>query len=233
LGNLFNVSLGNPNDSGSGTGLDGSMGTVGSGCYGTTPHCFTVTGPFSNTQDFGYWTATDYVVDLTRAWLFYTDIGFQSVFNKTNGDFSVWPVRSGQSVANIIDAIDIDFSANPVDSVAGGIAGDVTANVTLGGVAVNDADITITVVNDGGLTGVTIDATGNLIVPAGTAGGTYIVNYMVCEIAMPTNCDSANATVLVKYAAPVAVPALSNTMLLMLLLSLLAIAGLRIRANKM
>ena len=41
LGNLFNVSLANPNRAG--TGVTG--GTVGTGCFGTAPHCLQNTAP--------------------------------------------------------------------------------------------------------------------------------------------------------------------------------------------
>ncbi|MGK0270350.1 MAG: hypothetical protein ACI88H_000994, partial [Cocleimonas sp.] len=60
LGNLFNVSLANPNDSGTGTGLDGSTGTAGTACFGIAPHCFQTTAPFSNAQSFAYWSGSSY-----------------------------------------------------------------------------------------------------------------------------------------------------------------------------
>ncbi|TDY59573.1 Ig-like domain-containing protein, partial [Algibacter lectus] len=52
-----------------------------------------------------------------------------------------------------IDAVINDFTATPVDGVTGGTAGDVTANDTLNGAAVDDTLINITLDNDGGLTG--------------------------------------------------------------------------------
>ncbi|WP_157632649.1 tandem-95 repeat protein, partial [Cochleicola gelatinilyticus] len=96
-----------------------------------------------------------------------------------------------------IDAVEDDYSATPVDGDAGGIAGDVTENDTLNGVAVNDDDITITLDDNGGLTGATIDADGNVIVPAGTPAGTYTITYTICEIADPSNCDTATAIIVV------------------------------------
>ncbi|WP_411801947.1 gliding motility-associated C-terminal domain-containing protein [Algibacter lectus] len=100
-------------------------------------------------------------------------------------------------VNGTIDAVINDFTATPVDGVAGGTAGDVTANDTLNGTAVDDTEITITLNNDGGLTGVTIDATGNVIVPAGSESGNYTLTYTICEIAVPSNCDTTTVEIVV------------------------------------
>ncbi len=97
--------------------------------------------------------------------------------------------------ASVIDAIDDDFSSNPIIDTAGGVAGDLTTNDTIDGIAVNDTDINITLDNDGGLTGVTIDANGGITIPAGTTSGDYTINYTICETTNPTNCDSAMALV--------------------------------------
>ncbi|WP_159018191.1 gliding motility-associated C-terminal domain-containing protein [Algibacter sp. L3A6] len=100
-------------------------------------------------------------------------------------------------VDGTIDAVVNDFTATPIDGVAGGTAGDVTANDTLNGTAVDDTEITITLDDDGGLTGVTIDATGNVIVPAGSESGNYTLTYTICEIAVPSNCDTTTVEIVV------------------------------------
>ncbi len=108
LGHLFNATvpsgLENPNQAGTGTGLDGSIGTIGSACVGSVPHCFTQTGPFDNTQAFAYWSGTEYAPDTVSAWLFLTYNGDQSRGNKVTSRISVWPVRSGQSAVAPVTA---------------------------------------------------------------------------------------------------------------------------------
>jgi len=107
---LFNAAapagLGNPNHAGTGTGLDASTGTIGSGCFGTAPHCFTNPGPFINTQSFLYWSGTEYAPSTTNAWIFNTGVGGQFIGVKVNGGLFVWPVRSGQSVVAPPEACD-------------------------------------------------------------------------------------------------------------------------------
>ncbi|WP_407277336.1 hypothetical protein R5O20_01915 [Tenacibaculum maritimum] len=95
------------------------------------------------------------------------------------------------SVVNVLGAPIVannDTDASGLDTVngfTGGIAGDVTENDTLNGVLVDDNDILITVLNEGGLTGVSIDGSGNLIVPSGTPSGSYTVTYQICEVLNP------------------------------------------------
>jgi uncharacterized repeat protein (TIGR01451 family)/gliding motility-associated-like protein len=97
----------------------------------------------------------------------------------------------------IIDAVLDDFNTTPVIGDIGGIAGDVTENDTLNGVAINDADFTITLDNNDGITGLIIDANGNVIVPAATPVGSYTIEYTICEKSDSENCDSAIALIVV------------------------------------
>ncbi|WP_456315517.1 T9SS type B sorting domain-containing protein, partial [Pseudomonas shirazensis] len=46
-------------------------------------------------------------------------------------------------------------------------------------------------------TGFTLNADGTVTVPANTAAGNYEVEYSICEITNPTNCDSAKSTIVV------------------------------------
>ena len=92
-----------------------------------------------------------------------------------------------------------DFSSTPVNGYGGGIAGDLTANDQLNGQPVNDNDITITL--DSNPVGATVDASGDLTIPAGTAAGDYTITYTVCEKLNPTNCSSSSVIITVEAAA--------------------------------
>ncbi|MFD1292758.1 PKD-like domain-containing protein, partial [Lutibacter holmesii] len=127
-------------------------------------------------------------------------------FTVTNDDGCTSAISSDVVIDNIICAIVDDFTSSPVDEVTGGTAGDVTANDTLNGILVTDTDITITLDDNDGISGLTIDANGNIIVPAGTSEGTYTIDYTICEIANTSNCSSNSATIVVDDAGdPIAV----------------------------
>jgi len=103
-----------------------------------------------------------------------------------------------------IDAINDDFTSTPINGTLGGVAGDVTtaSNDTLNGVVVIDTDMNLTIISDADTTliGATLENNGSLSVPAGTPAGTYNVKYQICENLNPSNCDEANATLLVEPA---------------------------------
>ena len=58
-----------------------------------------------------------------------------------------------------------------------------------------------TLTNNGGVTGLIINADGTLTVPAGVAAGTYTATYQICSLAAPTSCDTASTPITV--AAPI------------------------------
>jgi len=111
------------------------------------------------------------------------------VYVTVNGDLCGQPLGT-------LEAINDDFSSTPL-STSGGIAGDLTNNDLFNVNPVDDSTINITLNNNGGITGATIDANGNLIVPAGTPQGTYTVTYTICLISNPTTCDTATAIVVI------------------------------------
>jgi len=96
-----------------------------------------------------------------------------------------------------IDANPNDFSATPFNGAVGGTTASVFPNDRLNNVPFVDADVIPTIVADGGLTGVSINPDGTLMVPTGTPAGTYDVSYQICETFNPTNCDDAIATIVV------------------------------------
>jgi gliding motility-associated-like protein/uncharacterized repeat protein (TIGR01451 family) len=88
-------------------------------------------------------------------------------------------------------AIMDNFKANEINGLAGGTTGNVLTNDLFNGAPVKAADVVVAVKNNGGIAGLTIDAIGNLVVPKGTAPGSYVVTYTICDVNLPTNCSEA------------------------------------------
>ncbi|MFY2762448.1 hypothetical protein, partial [Arenimonas sp. MALMAid1274] len=92
----------------------------------------------------------------------------------------------------------VNDAAGPVNGfVANTNVVNVLGNDLLNGAAVNPADITLAPVTNGPLT---VNADGSVDVAAGTAAGTYTVDYEICELLNPANCDTATVTVTVEAA---------------------------------
>lgn len=70
------------------------MGILFYNVLGNTAGSLTNTGPFSNVQSSNYWSATEYASDTFDAWVFYTNIGSQEYYVKTNSHYA-WAVYSG------------------------------------------------------------------------------------------------------------------------------------------
>lgn len=131
-----------------------------------------------------------------------------------------------------IVANDDDFTATPVSSTTGGIAGNVLANDTLDGSPATTATVTLGQISSSD-PGVNLDAsTGNVTVAAGAGLGTQTLDYQICESASPSNCDSAVASLTV--AAGVAVdqielPAGGRWSAILLVLLIVALTAHRMR----
>ena len=101
-----------------------------------------------------------------------------------------------------IDAINDNMTLNPINSYIGGIAGNVFYNNgsgqdTFNSLPVISNQVTISVVNNAGVIGLTISNNGVVFVPSSTPAGTYSITYSICENLNPTNCDQATITILV------------------------------------
>ena len=108
-------------------------------------------------------------------------------------------------IRNSIEAINDNFQSKPINGLKGGVAGNVLTNDLLNERPVMANEVVISVLSDGGMKGVTIDALGNLNVPKGTPVGTYIVHYSICEVVDPTNCSDAIAVVEVFHGVDLAI----------------------------
>ena len=80
----------------------------------------------------------------------------------------------------------------------------VLSNDLLKGVAPTPSTVTLTVTTPASNPGVTLDtATGLVSVAAGTPAGNYTIDYQICEIGNPTNCASAQASIVVTASTPI------------------------------
>jgi hypothetical protein len=119
--------------------------------------------------------------------------GFREDFvPSNNNDEILGTISVGPIVAN-----NDDYSAFPVNAETGGAPGNILDNDLLNDNPINFNDVNIEIVFNDGLPGIIIDNDGTFNVPPGSLDGTYNVEYRICEIASPFNCDNAIVTVVV------------------------------------
>ena len=117
-----------------------------------------------------------------------------------NHNCSTATVTVAVGVSLIIARGDNNDNFRIANGANGGTTSSVLANDTLNGVTPpNTASITLHWHNVP--TGIRTNTDGTITVPAGTASGTYIVTYSICEALNPTNCSGiTTATVVVGQA---------------------------------
>jgi uncharacterized repeat protein (TIGR01451 family) len=126
------------------------------------------------------------------------------ILNPTNCDTATVTVTVG---AAVIDAVNDDYSATPVNGASGGSLPTVLSNDTLGGNPVTvgvGGNVTLTpgTAPTPAAGAITMNPDGTITIAPGTTAGTYTYPYTICEVLNPTNCDTATATVVVS-AAPI------------------------------
>ena len=90
----------------------------------------------------------------------------------------------------------IDANDDPDTTVAKGGAVEVLDNDRVNGSPATPTNVDITIANDGGLTGVTVDpATGKIKVPNDATLGTYEVEYRICVKGATSPCDTAKVKI--------------------------------------
>ena len=118
----------------------------------------------------------------------------------TNGTAVIDNSVTTACIPPVISANDVNFDLSTIDNTIGGTTPSVFDGVNANGtMPATDAaiDDNISISNDGGLTGVTINTDGTINVPAGTTPGVYNVEYSVCLTVDNTVCNTAIATILI------------------------------------
>ncbi|NRT13567.1 PKD domain-containing protein, partial [Flavobacterium sp. 14A] len=113
------------------------------------------------------------------------------VLNPDNCDTATVTVTVEKSPINAVDDI-----AGPINGNTGGTTPSVLTNDTLNGTPVNPSDVVITSTPNGPLTVNPVD--GTVTVAPNTPAGDYTVQYTICEVINPDNCDTATVTVTVE-----------------------------------
>jgi uncharacterized repeat protein (TIGR01451 family)/gliding motility-associated-like protein len=125
------------------------------------------------------------------------------ILNPTNCDNASVTVTV---IPAIIDAVN-DTASNVNGYTGGNNVANVLTNDTLNGVAVIPSQVNLTE-GTGDTDELTINTNGSVDVAPGTAAGTYTLNYMICEVLNPANCDNATVTVTV---IPAIIDAVNDT----------------------
>jgi len=105
-------------------------------------------------------------------------------------------------VPPLLIAEDDDYTADPISNELGGKVGSIYENDLINGQLVPEelrSDLTVTILNDGGLTGLNIDDQGMVTVPKNFDPEIYTVNVRVCEKLNPTNCDESIIKIKIEY----------------------------------
>lgn len=92
---------------------------------------------------------------------------------------------------NELEAIVDNFEDFPINLNESLIVGNVLTNDLMNGTSVQASDVLISISDDGGLVGISIDEDGNLKVPKDAAQGSYVVIYSICDRSNLTNCSEA------------------------------------------
>ncbi|KOP35667.1 hypothetical protein AKO67_24150, partial [Flavobacterium sp. VMW] len=107
--------------------------------------------------------------------------------NPTNCDTVTSKVVVGAAVIDAVTETTASINGN-----TGGTTAALTANDTLNGspvvIGTSAGQVTLTAISVP--TGLTLNANGTVTVAANTAAGTYDVEYSICEVTNPTNCDT-------------------------------------------
>jgi len=116
--------------------------------------------------------------------------------------------KTTQAIINLhpsLVANDDDYTTHPVNVIHdAAVVGNVLENDTLGGASITDpTQVTITLVDNGGLVGVSFASNGEVTVPQGAPAGTYRVRYNLCMSQQTSVCDDAVVTIVVAKEDPI------------------------------
>lgn len=110
----------------------------------------------------------------------------------------------GNNTSARVDTSLINAVTDPAVSVAGPAGGAVSVlgNDTNGSNGATTTNSTVTISSNGGLSGLTVNGAGQLVIPVGAAAGAYTVTYQLCDKTVTGACDTAIIPITVTAATP-------------------------------
>ncbi len=133
------------------------------------------------------------VVPGTAAGTYTIDYTICDVMDVDNCDTATVTVEVMQGADNVIDAVDDSYGAGTVGGLIEG--SNVLLNDTLNDESVSLGDVILTSTPTNQLT---VNTDGSVTVAQETEQGTYTIEYTICEVGNPDNCDTATVTVIVE-----------------------------------
>ena len=122
-------------------------------------------------------------------------------------DYTICEITNSNNCASVTEtvavistpivAVNNDFTDAPISAGNGGTTPSIFGNDMLDNASFAPADVTPTLLNDGGLAGATVNSDGTISVPPGATPGPYTLTYQICEAANPSNCDTAMVTIVI------------------------------------
>jgi hypothetical protein len=173
--------------------INDTLNGVGPVVIGTAPGNVTLTstpnGPLTMNPD-----GTITVAPNTPVGTYPITYTICEVTNPTNCDSVTVNVTV---TAPVIDAV-VDITT-PVNGTVGGTTPSLTANDTLNGspVVIGTAPGNVTLTAVSVPTGLTLNPNGTVTIAPNTPAGTYSVQYTICEVTNPTNCDTVTSSIVV------------------------------------
>ncbi|OOV29327.1 hypothetical protein BXU11_05270 [Flavobacterium sp. LM5] len=155
----------------------------------------------ANGTSAGVWSSNNNAVATITPSGVVTGISSGSViisYTVTNGAACTSVVTKTITVLDfVLNAVDDDFTSTPFDASKEQVL-DVLANDKENNGTINAQSIVVTIVDNDGLQGVTVDSQGRVVIPAGSAIGIYILTYSICDKLNANNCSTAMITVELK-----------------------------------
>jgi hypothetical protein len=143
------------------------------------------------------------VVNSNGTYTFTPAVGFSGPLDITYTVCAGTPTSCANATLHIlvspfpIDAVNDNFSSQPIDGAKGGVSRSVLTNDKLNNNTVLASQVNLTILNNGGLAGLVFNDSAALVISSKTTEGTYTVTYKICDKSNPNSCDSATVTLVV------------------------------------